>query len=141
MDRGLVSLLTARSIRAGKSMMSAKAAVAWFLRDMATVAGYRRPGWQNAAGFAAAAPHLAGRNASGGLPPDPSYLAGLVALEPAKIAELYPREEASVLMQEITAQIDGVAGRRDLAVSTLVLTLIGRIGLASLLSRRKVPDH
>ena len=44
--------------------------------------------------------------------PDPWFYAGLVALEAAKISDLFPRKEAGALLRELTQQADSVVGRR-----------------------------
>jgi hypothetical protein len=118
-----------------KKFMPPAAAAAWFLHDMAEVAGYPVTDWA-AGGLSPYARYRPVLTAS-----DPWYLAGVVALEACKICDLFPTEEARELMREVVDRLDGVAGRDDDAVSALALLVMGRLGMGSLLMHRKVPDN
>jgi hypothetical protein len=72
--------------------------------------------------------------------PDPWYYTGTVALEAAKICDLFEPEESDALLRDVFDQINDVIDRKDTDVSTLAFLLLGRLGLGAVLMRRKVPD-
>jgi hypothetical protein len=116
-----------------KGVMSPAEAVAWFLRDMAQVAGYMLDGTTKLSLYATYRPILTA--------PDPWYFAGVVALESCKICDLFPADEADEVLREIFARMDKVVGRDDTAASDLAFLVMGRLGMGSLLLHRKVPDN
>ncbi|TAL02437.1 MAG: hypothetical protein EPO08_07050 [Rhodospirillaceae bacterium] len=73
--------------------------------------------------------------------PDPWFFAGLIALEAAKICDLFPPREAAVLLRQISEEADGLIGRRGRAVSRLAFALMGRLGFGAVILHMKVPDH
>jgi hypothetical protein len=121
---------------ADRPVMSAKAAVDWFLHDMAEVSGYVLSGFkqlQALSVYATYRPMLT--------KPDPWYFAGVVAMEASPIIAVYPKDIADELLREIFAQMDAVIGRDDDEASSLTLMLLGRLGLGSMLMGRHVPDN
>jgi hypothetical protein len=72
-------------------------------------------------------------------PVEDYYFAGTVAMEAARIRNLFLPREADAIMGEIGFQVDAAAGRRDRAVSELVFAIIGRINLSQGASLQKMP--
>jgi hypothetical protein len=119
-----------------KTFVAPRDAAARFLRDMAEVSGYAVKAWsagQHLSPYATYRPILTA--------PDPWYFAGIVALEATKICDLFAQDEADETLREVFAQMDGVAGRDDNAVSKLAFVIMGRVGKGTLLMQRKVPDY
>lgn len=119
-----------------KIFVSPQEAAARFLRDMAEVSGYAVAAWspgQHLSPYATYRPILTA--------PDPWYFAGIVALESAKICDLFPAEQADEVLREVFEGMDVIAGRDDDAVSKLAFLVMGRLGMGSLLLHRKVPDN
>lgn len=119
-----------------KSFVAPKEAVAWFLRDMADVSGYigvetgvRSP----LAAYALFRPVLT--------EPDPWYFAGVVALEAAKICDVFETEQADEILRLVFGTMDNVIGRGDTDSSSLAILIMGRLGMGSLIMHRKVPDN
>jgi len=121
---------------AAKTYVSPGDAAARFLRDMAEVSGYAVTAWapgQYLSPYATYRPILTA--------PDPWYLAGIVALEAAKICDLFEPDEADEVLREVFERIDRVAGRDDDAVSKLAFLIMGRLGMGAILLHRRVPDN
>ncbi len=119
-----------------KSFVAPKEAVAWFLRDMADVSGYI--GVENGvrsplAAYALFRPVLT--------EPDPWYFAGVVALEAAKICDVFETEQADEILRLVFGTMDSVIGRDDTDSSSLAILIMGRLGMGSLIMHRKVPDN
>jgi len=119
-----------------KTPVAPKDAVAWFLRDMADVAGY--VGKDNGVRSPLAAYSLFRPVLTA---PDPWYFAGIVALESCKICDLFPREQADEVLREIFATMDATIGRNDEDASSLAFLIMGRLGMGALILHRKVPDN
>jgi hypothetical protein len=116
--------------------MTAKKAVTWFLCDMAEVSGFAISGFNRTADMRSMYPVYRPMLTS----PDPWYYAGTVALEASKICDLFPAEESDGALREVIDQVDGIIARNNKDVSTLTFLMLGRLGLGSVLMRRKVPD-
>jgi hypothetical protein len=67
------------------------------------------------------------------------YFAGVVALEAARIRQVYPSAEADALLGEIGDQVDRAGNRGDRVLSDMVFEVIGRIELSSGLGMQKMP--
>ena len=119
-----------------KKLIKPRAAVAWFLSDMAETSGYAVATWTNGRMLSMYAEHRPLLTA-----PDPWYYAGVVALEACKIMDLFEKDEANELMREVVRQMDGVVGRFNTDCSDLAVLLMGRLGMGSLIMHRKVPDN
>ena len=119
-----------------KKVIKPRAAVAWFLSDMAETSGYAVATWTNGRMLSMYAEHRPLLTA-----PDPWYYAGIVALEACKIMDLFEKREADELMREVIRQMDGVVGRFNTDCSDLAILLMGRLGMGSLIMHRKVPDN
>lgn len=131
----MVKLATKAAEARDTTGISAKDAAQWFLCDMAEVSGYAITGFARSemrSLYPQYRPMLT--------QPDPWYYAGTVALEAAKICDLFPPEESDALLREVFEQINVVIGRKNSDVSTLAFLLLGRLGLGAVLMRRKVPD-
>jgi hypothetical protein len=70
---------------------------------------------------------------------DDIYFAGIVALEAAKIRQLYSAADAAALLGEIGDQVDRAADRGDRMLSDMVFDIIGRIDMSSGPSIQKMP--
>lgn len=119
-----------------KAFVTPRQAVAWFLRDMADVSGYMGQGAAVRSPLAAYAlfrPVLT--------QPDPWYFAGVVALEAAKICDLFETPEADEVLRQVFGTMDQVVGRDDDDASALAILIMGRLGMGSLILHRKVPDN
>ena len=121
---------------AQKKLIKPRAAVAWFLSDMAETSGYAVATWTNGRMLSMYAEYRPMLTA-----PDPLYYAGIVALEACKIVDLFEKAEANELMREVLRQMDGVVGRFNSDCSDLAVLLMGRLGMGSLIMHRKVPDN
>jgi len=119
-----------------KKLIKPRAAVAWFLSDMAETSGYAVATWTNGRMLSMYAEYRPLLTA-----PDPWYYAGIVALEACKIMDLFEKREADELMREVIRQMDGVVGRFNTDCSELAILLMGRLGMGSLIMHRKVPDN
>src|SRR5262245_19468868 len=116
--------------------LTPRAAVAWFLHDMAEVSGYAVSGWTEGkilSLYATFRPMLTA--------PDPWYYSGIVAHESCKIMDLFEKNEADELMRQLFAQMDKVVGRFKDDCSSLAILLMCRLGMGSILLHRKVPDN
>jgi hypothetical protein len=122
--------------RRAKKPMTPRAAIAWFLHDMAEASGYAVREWTEGRILSQYAEHRPMLTA-----PDPWYYAGVVALESCKIIDLFERDVAEELMRQMLAQMDSVVGRFNDDCSSLALLLMGRLGKGALLLHRKVPDN
>jgi hypothetical protein len=119
-----------------KAFVTPQMAVAWFLRDMADVSGYMGAGAAVRSPLAAYAlfrPVLT--------LPDPWYFAGVVALEAAKITDLFETPQADEVLREVFGTMDKVIGRDDNDASSLAILIMGRLGMGSLILHRRVPDN
>jgi hypothetical protein len=119
-----------------KAFVTPQMAVAWFLRDMADVSGYMGSGAAVRSPLAAYAlfrPVLT--------LPDPWYFAGVVALEAAKITDLFETPQADEVLREVFGTMDKVIGRDDNDASSLAILIMGRLGMGSLILHRRVPDN
>jgi hypothetical protein len=119
-----------------KPLISPRAAVEWFLLDMAEVAGFMLSGFKAMSPlsvYASYRPILT--------QPDSWYYAGVVALEVSAVTDLFTSEGADDILREVFEQMDSVIGRDDKEASALTLMLLGRLGLGSVLMGRKVPDN
>jgi|GEM_PF-2210333 len=117
-------------------LITPRAAVEWFLLDMAEVSGFMRSGFKNLSPlsvYGSYRPILT--------QPDPWYFAGVVALEVSAVTDLYRAEGADDIMREVFEQMDAIIGRNDKEASALTMLLLGRLGLGSILMGRKVPDN
>lgn len=74
-------------------------------------------------------------------PLDDYYFAGAVALEAAKIRQLYTAPEASELLSLIAEGVDAVVARTDRVVSDLVFSIIGRIETLEADAQKKSYDQ
>jgi hypothetical protein len=125
-----------------KPAFGAHAAIARFLSDMAMVAKRTFPRWHAtlAEGIEACPLDLEDRRAVLDVHPlDDYYFAGVVALEAAKIRQLFAPDDAAELLSQIGEQVDAVAERKDRVVSDLVFFIIGRIDIATGVDKLKMP--
>ncbi len=72
-------------------------------------------------------------------PVEDYYLTGVVALESARIRQVYTPAEANELLAAIGDQLDMAAGRNDRLMSDMLFDLIGRIEAASTGAQQKKP--
>lgn len=121
---------------AKKKLIKPRAAIAWFLSDMAEASGYAVATWTDGKMLSMYAEYRPMLTA-----PDPWYYSGVVALEACKIMDLFEKPEANELMREVLRQMDGVVGRFNTDCSDLAVLLMGRLGMGSLIMHRKVPDN
>jgi hypothetical protein len=125
-----------------ENMAEAREAVSHFLGEMNSVAARTYPAW-NRILLEGLSEHALTYEESRGLlevhPLDDYYFAGVVAMDAARIRNLYPRDEATELMGEIGDQVDAAAGRQDRIVSDLVFRMIGRIDLNAEYDPSKAP--
>lgn len=105
----------------------------WFLTDLAQVSGFAVLRTAQAA-----SPYVMRRPIL--TTPDPWFYAGLVALEGAKIADLFEPDEAGALLHELTAQVGPMVAWKGPRLATLVFALMGRVGYAAIIMRAKVHD-
>ena len=109
-------------------------AVRWFLNDLAAVSGFAVDhGGRPVSAYVMRKPILTS--------PDPWFFAGLVALEAAKIVDLFPKKEAGALLKEVMQQADTIVGRRGRIMTKIIFALMGRLGTGAILMRSKVPDE
>lgn len=115
-----------------ENVAEAREAVGHFLAEMNSVAARTYPAW-NRLLLDGLSEHSLSYDESRALldvhPIDDYYFAGVVAMDAARIRNLYPASEASELLGEIGDQVDAAAGRQDRIVSDLVFRMIGRIDL------------
>jgi hypothetical protein len=125
-----------------ENMAEAREAVSHFLNEMNSVAARTYPAW-NRILLDGLSEHALTYEESRALleihPLDDYYLAGIVAMDAARIRNLYPRDEATELLGEIGDQVDAAAGRQDRIVSDLVFRMIGRIDLNAEYDPSKAP--
>ncbi|MBY0509116.1 MAG: hypothetical protein K2P94_03090, partial [Rhodospirillaceae bacterium] len=125
-----------------ENMAEAREAVSHFLSEMNAVAARTYPAW-NRLLLDGLSEHALTYEESRGLlevhPIDDYYFAGVVAMDAARIRNLYPRDEATELLGEIGDQVDATAGRQDRIVSDLVFRMIGRIDLNAEYDPSKAP--
>jgi hypothetical protein len=117
-------------------LITPRAAVQWFLLDMAEVSGFMHTGFKNMSPlsvYGSYRPILT--------QPDPWYFAGVVALEVSAVTDLFRPEGADDIMREVFDQMDNIVGRRNKEASALTMLLLGRMGIGSILMGRKVPDN
>ncbi|MHB1204102.1 MAG: hypothetical protein ACYCZX_00930 [Rhodospirillaceae bacterium] len=74
-------------------------------------------------------------------PLDDYYFAGAVALEAAKIRQLFTAPEASELLSLVAESVDRAAERTDRVVSDLVFSIIGRIETLAADGQKKSYDQ
>ena len=120
----------------------AKEAVGYFLNEMASVAARTYPAWHKILNEGLAEYPLTQderRNLLEAHPIDDYFFAGVVALEAARIRDLYLPAETAELLGEIGEQVDDAAGRHDRIVSDLVFDMLGRIGRGTGVDRMKTP--
>ena len=72
-------------------------------------------------------------------PVEDYYLTGVVALEAARIRQVYTPAESSKLLAAIGEQLDVAAGRNDRVMSDMLFDLIGRIEAESTSAQQKKP--
>ncbi len=117
---------------AARTFLTAEDAASWFVSDLMEVSGFVRASMRHRSGYSHYRPILT--------KPDPWYFAGLVALEASKIIDLFPPAKADALLREVLAQADAAGARHDVRVSSVVLGVMGRLGMGQLLLHGKVPD-
>lgn len=115
-----------------RKMLSIEDAAAWFVSDLMEVSGFVRVNSKHRSGYSHYRPILT--------KPDPWYFAGLVALEGCKIVDLFPQTKSDALLREVLAQADAAGAAHDVRVSSVVLGVMGRLGMGQLLLHGKVPD-
>jgi hypothetical protein len=124
------------------SLVEAKDAVAHFLQAMEAVAARTYPNWSAILNARLSDCTLSFEDQRALIdrhPIDDYYLAGIVALEAARMRHSYTPAEADEILGEIGEQVDGVAGRMDRVVSDLVFDILGQIELGSGVDRMKMP--
>jgi hypothetical protein len=107
-------------------------AAGWFVSDLMEVSGFVRPNMRHRSGYSHYRPILT--------KPDPWYFAGLVALEASKIIDLFPQAKADAILREVLEHADAAGARHEVRVSSVVLGVMGRLGMGQLLLHGKVPD-
>lgn len=120
----------------------AREAVGHFLSAMSLVAARTYPAWSRVLDDGLAECKLSydeRRNMLEIHPIDDYYFAAIVALEAAKLRNLYTPAEAGELLSEIGEQVDMAARRQDRVVSDLVFALVGRISLGAGVDKMKTP--
>jgi hypothetical protein len=120
----------------------AREAVGHFLTEMSSVAARTYPAWSKVLteGLSEHALNYDERRALLEVHPiDDYYFAGVVALDAARIRLLYDPPEATELLGEIGAQVDGAAGRQDRVVSDLVFLMLSRLTLGAGDDQQKAP--
>lgn len=113
-----------------KPQAEAQVAVRRFLKDMRKAAEKTFPPWLETLteGVEECPLTYDSRRAIFDIHPlDDYYFAGAVALQAAKIRQLFPAAEADELLGLIAETVDAAADRTDRAVSDLVFFIIGRI--------------
>jgi len=73
--------------------------------------------------------------------PDPWFYAGLIALECAKVMDMFTPKEAAIILRQVSAKADAVIGRNGRAVSRLAFALIGRLGYGAVIMNTRVPEN
>ncbi len=125
-----------------KPVFTAHKAVERFLSEMATVAKRTFPRWHATLAEGIEGCPIDAETRRGVLdvhPLDDYYFAGVVALEAAKVRQLFTPEEASELLSQIGEQVDVAAGRKDRVVSDLVFFIVGRVETMMSLDQQKMP--
>ena len=120
----------------------AREAVGHFLSAMSLVAARTYPAWSRILDDGMAECALSYDERRGMLevhPIDDYYFAAIVALESAKLRNLYTLAEAGELLSEIGEQVDAAARRQDRVVSDLVFALVGRITMGAGVDKMKTP--
>ena len=120
----------------------AREAVGHFLGAMSLVAARTYPAWSRILDDGLAECSLSYDERRSMLevhPIDDYYFAAIVALEAAKVRNLYTPAEAAELLSEIGEQVDFAARRQDRVVSDLVFALVGRITLGAGVDKMKTP--
>ena len=118
------------ALSTSKPTAAPRTAVARFLKDIKKAAEKTFPKWQEVLveGIEECPLTYDTRRAIFDIHPlEDYYFAGAVALEAAKVRQLFTVGEASELLSLIAEGVDAAAGRTDRAVSDLVFHIIGRI--------------
>ena len=119
-------------VRPANTGVTAKDAVARFLREMASAARRTFPEWRErlVPEIEECCKDYDTRRALLEVHPlDDYYLAGVVALEASKIRSLFSSAESAELLSQIGDQLAAVAGRADRLIPDLMFAMIVRIAL------------
>jgi hypothetical protein len=130
--------------RASKPTAAPRTAVARFLKDIKKAAEKTFPKWQEVLveGIEECPLTYDTRRAIFDIHPlDDYYFAGAVALEAAKVRQLFGAAAASEVLSLIAESVDAEAGRTDRVVSDLVFHIIGRIETVAADSQKKSYDQ
>ena len=125
-----------------KPTIQPRTAIGGFLKDMAKVARRTFPEWHKTltAGIEDCTLGYDQHRAVLEIHPlEDYYLAGIVALEAAKLRALFAPDEAAELLSLLGEQVDAVAERNDHMVSDLVLFIMGRVEIAAAADPQKMP--
>jgi hypothetical protein len=129
-----ISILAPRPTRQARPLVQTATAVARFLKDMMAAAKAGFPLWEERLQAGLEECHLPYETRRSVLdihPLDDYYLAGVIALEAAKVRHFFAPARAAEILSLIAEQVDGLAQRHDRVVSDLVFFLIGRIDLVA----------
>jgi hypothetical protein len=122
--------------------VTAQDAVTSFLGTMAATAGRTSPLWRKHLEDALADTSLGydeRRAFFDTYPVEDYYFAGVVALEAAKLRQVYGPQDSDALLAEIGDQVDRAAARGDRVISDMVFDIIGRIEMATGPTQQKMP--